>query len=243
MPKNYYVILGIPTNSSLQEIKTAYRRLAKEYHPDYYGHAGSPFPAIQEAYAVLSNPKQRLEYDNTLKRVRSNPPRGETVQRSTVVHEEEVEPLVPEHSDRLHHAHHAQYVQAESRLRAPRPMPGSIFDRFFNTASEQWDYSRQFRENLDIAVILTPEQAYRGGHVRLRLPAGMQCPECLGRGGWGIYECRQCFGTGSLRGEVPLLLNYPAGITTNHRVQFPLHRYGIPGYTLNVRFLIDEDRF
>lgn len=237
MPKNYYVILGIPTNSSLREIKTAYRRLAKEYHPDYYGHTGSPFPAIQEAYAVLSNPKQRLNYDNTLKSVRSKQPGGKTIQRSPAVQEVEIEPLVPEHSDRV------QQAQAESRLRSPRPMPGSIFDRFFNTASEQWDYSRHFQENLDIAVILTPEQADRGGHVRLRLPAGMRCPECLGRRDWGIYECRPCFGTGSLQGEVPLLLNYPAGITTNHRVQFPLHRYGIPGYTLNVRFLIDEHHF
>ena len=49
MPKNYYVVLGIPSTSSQEEIKTAYRRLAKEFHPDRYGEGHSPFQVIQEA--------------------------------------------------------------------------------------------------------------------------------------------------------------------------------------------------
>jgi len=61
MPKNYYIILGISTDSSQQEIKSAYRRLAKAFHPDIYKEKHSPFPVIQEAYAVLSDPQRRQD--------------------------------------------------------------------------------------------------------------------------------------------------------------------------------------
>ena len=64
MPKNYYIILGVPSTSSQDQIKTAYRQLAKEYHPDRYGKGRTPFQVIQEAYSVLSDPIQRQDYDN-----------------------------------------------------------------------------------------------------------------------------------------------------------------------------------
>ena len=63
MPKNYYIILGIPSKSSQEEIKSAYRRLAKEFHPDRYGDNNSPFLNVQEAYSVLSDPVRRRAYD------------------------------------------------------------------------------------------------------------------------------------------------------------------------------------
>lgn len=63
MPKDYYLILGITSEATLDDIKDAYRRLAKEYHPDHYGENQSPFLAIQEAYSVLSDPMKRQTHD------------------------------------------------------------------------------------------------------------------------------------------------------------------------------------
>lgn len=66
--RNYYEILGVSKNSSQQEIKEAYRKLAKIYHPDY----NDSFDAIQimqlinEAYDVLSDIKKRKQYDSKL---------------------------------------------------------------------------------------------------------------------------------------------------------------------------------
>ncbi len=64
MPKNYYIILGIPATSSQEEIKSAYRRLAKEFHPDIYTEGHLPFQVIQEAYSVLGDPISRRAYDD-----------------------------------------------------------------------------------------------------------------------------------------------------------------------------------
>ena len=64
--KNYYKILGVSENASQDVIKKAYRSLAKKYHPDKHkgdSNAESKFKEISEAYAVLSNPKKRKEYD------------------------------------------------------------------------------------------------------------------------------------------------------------------------------------
>lgn len=64
--KDYYKILGVSENASLDDIKKAYRKLAKEYHPDARGgdkRAEERFKNISEAYAVLKDPQKRKEYD------------------------------------------------------------------------------------------------------------------------------------------------------------------------------------
>ncbi|MFH2092888.1 MAG: DnaJ domain-containing protein [Pseudomonadota bacterium] len=67
MPKNYYLVLGITSTATADDIKEAYRRLAKEFHPDYYGENQSPFLAIQEAYSVLSDPIKRQSHDQLVR--------------------------------------------------------------------------------------------------------------------------------------------------------------------------------
>ena len=66
--KNYYEILGISIESSTDEIKTAYRKLARKYHPDINKSpdAIQMFKDITEAYETLSTPQEREKY-NTLK--------------------------------------------------------------------------------------------------------------------------------------------------------------------------------
>ena len=63
MAKNYYTILGILPTATPEDIRGAYRKRAKELHPDHYGKNSSPFLEVQEAYGVLSDPKHRRKYD------------------------------------------------------------------------------------------------------------------------------------------------------------------------------------
>ena len=63
--KDYYEVLGVSKTSSLDEIKKAYKNLAKKYHPDLNKDAGSSekFKEINEAAAILGDEKKREQYD------------------------------------------------------------------------------------------------------------------------------------------------------------------------------------
>lgn len=65
MSKDYYKILGVARDADAKEIKRAFRKLAKEYHPDQNGdpEAVQKFKEINEAFSVLSNPDKRHQYD------------------------------------------------------------------------------------------------------------------------------------------------------------------------------------
>lgn len=64
-PRDYYETLGIPRNASPEEVKSAFRKLARQYHPDVSdaSNAEEHFKEINEAYAVLSDPEKRSAYD------------------------------------------------------------------------------------------------------------------------------------------------------------------------------------
>lgn len=61
--KDFYAVLGVPERASRGEIKGAYRRLAKQHHPDVRTGDPERFREIQEAYEILSDPGRRGSYD------------------------------------------------------------------------------------------------------------------------------------------------------------------------------------
>ena len=67
--QTYYQVMGLAPEASGKEIKTAYRRLARKYHPDLNkaANAEAQFKALGEAYEVLKDPKKRKAYDASLR--------------------------------------------------------------------------------------------------------------------------------------------------------------------------------
>ena len=66
MGQDYYQVLGIKRGASEEEVQKAYRKLARQYHPDLHpddASAKTKFQEVQQAYEVLSDPKKREMYD------------------------------------------------------------------------------------------------------------------------------------------------------------------------------------
>src|SRR6202041_618790 len=65
--KDYYKVLGVPRTASQDDIKKAFRKLARQYHPDVAKDkkgGEERFKEINEAYEVLGDPQNRTKYDN-----------------------------------------------------------------------------------------------------------------------------------------------------------------------------------
>src|SRR5580693_3268723 len=63
--KDFYKELGVSSDASAKEIKTAYRKLGSDLHPDKNPDGAEQFKAVSEAYSVLSDEAKRKEYDET----------------------------------------------------------------------------------------------------------------------------------------------------------------------------------
>ncbi len=233
MPKNYYIVLGIPAASSQEDIKAAYRQLAKEFHPDRYGEGHSPFQTIQEAYSVLSDPARRRAYDDRREHQRLTGPYG--VKAASMSERIVPEPLVPEQGP-------VDLGEASltRSFESYRPSFDALFDRILTNFEESRRAKAERPEPVTVVVHLTPDQAFRGGHVRLTVPARIRCPNCRGAGGLGYYECWRCGGAGFMTGEYPVMVSYPPGISDSHTVQLSVDRFGILNLYLNLRFRISD---
>ena len=68
--RDYYEVLGVSPDAGADEIKRAYRRLARRYHPDISGdERGAAFLEVSRAYEILNNPDRRRSYDARLRSV------------------------------------------------------------------------------------------------------------------------------------------------------------------------------
>lgn len=235
MAKNYYVILGVDPDASQEQIKSAYRQKVKEFHPDYYGDDSGPFLAVQEAYTVLSDLERRRAYDDEL--AGGSRHRNVSIGRAAEWLRSKrapVEPLIPtapltdleeDFFGRSFETYEFWFEQ--------------IFDRFWSRFDMPVRSRRRRVENIDLEIALTREQARRGGQVRVRLPVPVRCPTCGGRGGVGFFECRSCFGQGLVTEEYPLLIDFPAGLPSGHRVKISLARFGLVNTYLTIYFSVE----
>lgn len=224
MAKSYFAILGISPNASVDEIRSAFRRLAKEYHPDHYAGSSERFRDIQEAYAVLGNSRRRREYEQSIRKV----PIKTSLRPSTYTGPE---PLIPEKRPV-----DIGDISPVRSFQSFTPSFDEIFDWLWRNFSDLTQPKSARVQNLTLEVTLTPDQARRGGNARVMVPAQAVCPTCRGRGGVGIYECTRCAGEGVISGEIPVSVAFPTGLTKDHAVMIPLNRFGIRNVHITVLF-------
>jgi DnaJ-class molecular chaperone len=224
MAKSYFAILGISSSATADEIRSAYRRLAKEFHPDHYAGDSEKFQEVQEAYSVLGNSRSRREYKQNIRKVSPKTPSRRT-------HYPEPEPLIPEQGPV-----DLGEVSPVRSFQSFTPSYDEIFNWLWNNFSSLEQPKSGGVKNLTLEVPLTPEQARRGGNARIMVPAQALCPTCRGHGGVGFYECARCAGEGIISGEMPISVAFPPGLIRDHAVMIPLDRFGIRNVHVTVLF-------
>ncbi len=224
MAKSYFAILGISPGATTDEIRSAYRRLAKEFHPDHYSGGSERFQDIQEAYSVLGNRRRRSEYEQNIRKVSRKAPWRHAAFS-------EPEPLIPEQSP----ADLGEISPVRS-FQSFTPSFDEIFDWLWSSFSDLAPPKSGRIQSMTLEVTLTPEQARLGGNARIMVPAQALCPTCRGRGGVGFYECSRCAGEGVISGEMPISVAFPPGLTRDHAVVIPLERFGIRNIHITVLF-------
>ena len=224
MAKSYFAILGISPNAAVDEIRSAYRQLVKEFHPDHYTGGSARFRDIQEAYSVLGNQRRRREYEQSIRKAPRKTPLRPTPYS-------EPEPLIPEEGPV-----DLGEVSPVRSFQSFTPSMDEIFDWLWSNFSDITQPKSSRVQNLTLEVALTQEQAHHGGNARIMVPAQAVCPTCRGHGGVGFYECVRCTGEGIISGEMPVFVSFPPGLSKDHAVMIPLDRFGIPNTHITVLF-------
>ena len=95
---------------------------------------------------------------------------------------------------------------------------------------------------MNVEIRISPEEALQGGRARILVPARLRCPDCLGRGGLGFFQCWRCDGAGVIQGEYPVTITFPSGVVNNYVVEIPLDSFGISNFYLRAIFRVSEGR-
>lgn len=199
--KSYYTILGVAPTASLDEIKAAFRDLARRYHPDRCPEdeaATAEFKRASEAYEILSDPAKRRRYEQLETRRRAKETEDTT---PAAWAKEAVSPFdVPAGLD--------QRDWFWTRL---RPF---VDARFQSRGAAPPRETGRPGVDLDVQadLVLAPEEAARGGACAFVLNVDEPCEECDGRGVVMGGGCPACYGCGLVPRHRPLEIDIPPGM-------------------------------
>ena len=206
--KDYYKILGIPKSANAEEIKKAFRKLARKYHPDVNpGDKKSEerFKEINEAYEVLSDADKRRKYDA----------------------------LGPNWAEQFGPAAGRHSSGAGGFRSSPFGFDtSSNFSDFFETlfgnaatgtrstrgrATE--DLRRRVGENIEQPVEVTLQEALAGGTRTFNVQSTEICPICRGLGQINGKLCTNCDGQGQLARSKRIQVKIPAGVDNGSKIR------------------------
>lgn len=206
--KDYYAILGVPKNAAEKDIKSAYRKLARKWHPD--ANPNSPkeaeekFKEISEAYEVLGDPEKRKKYDVL----------GPNWQQAAQQAEQQ-------------RRYRADVGGREFEFDFGGPGGPSGFSDFFDVFFSDIGRRQTARgrglerrgQDLETTIELGLRDVYDGGTKAVSLQIEDLCPRCGGTGTIGGGLCPQCHGTGRIIVNKRFEVSIPRGIGEGQRIR------------------------
>ena len=209
--KDYYQILGVGRNAAEKEIKQAYRRLARKYHPDLNPgdkSAEAKFKEINAAYEVLSDSEKRKKYDQF----------GDQW----------------EYADQFAKAGGHEGVRWDFGKGGTRfeygdlGEFGDIFSSLFGDSGSRMKRGPQRGQDIESPIDISLEEAYHGSTRVIQLQSAEPCTACGGTGRVGNRVCTICGGTGGKVIPRRLEVKIPAGVRNGSRIR--IAGEGSPGH-------------
>ncbi len=170
--KDYYEVLGVSKTASQDEIKSAFRKLAKKYHPDVSKeeNAAEKFKEVQEAYAVLSDENKRRQYDQFGHSAFTNSQGGFTGFEGF------------------------DFGSMDDIF-------GDILRNFGfggGRASSRSGSRREDGSDLLYRMTISFDEAVHGAKRDIKVECEDECDECHGKGGFNSHTCPECKGSGTV---------------------------------------------
>jgi molecular chaperone DnaJ len=193
--KDFYEVLGVSEKASADEIKKAYRKLAKQYHPDANRDdpkAADRFKEVGEAYTVLSDPEKRKQYDQMRRLGAFGFGRGREGRGSAG----------PTRPGTAPGGEGFTFDDLQG-FGGISDLFSSIFDR--GGRRERGGTRRaggpRRGEDVEYVVDVTFETAVAGGKIAIDVPITEECATCSGTGaapGSSVVGCKECGGSGTV---------------------------------------------
>ncbi len=207
--KDYYAVLGVPKGAAEKDVKSAYRKLARKWHPDANPDnpkaAEEKFKEISEAYEVLGDPEKRRKYDAL----------GSDWQRAARQAEQQRQYRTRFDEDSFDFGG-AQAGAGPSGF-------SDFFDMFFSgIGRRQTSQSTTFQQrgqDLETTIELALRDVYDGGKKAVALQVEDVCPRCRGTGTDNGRLCPQCSGTGRVLVTKKFEVTVPKGIGDGQRIR------------------------
>ncbi len=203
--KDYYSLLGVKRDASEREIKQAYRKLARKYHPDVNSgdkSAEAQFKQINEAYEVLSDKEKRRKYDRFGDQWQYADQFAKAGGRQTPFGD-------------FSQSGGTQFYFGEQDL-------DSVFDdlfRGFGAGTFRRRAQPRKGQDIDYPVAVTLEEAYHGTARTLSLQIEEPCSSCQGAGRVQNVPCSVCRGAGVVSKLKRLEVKIPPGVRDKSRVR------------------------
>jgi molecular chaperone DnaJ len=216
--KDYYQVLGVSRDADEKQIKSAYRTLARKYHPD--ANTDDPntedrFKEVNEAYEVLKDPDKRAKYDRF----------GADWERYQHAEASDFSGAPQDFSSWFSGTPGGGRVHYEYRTTGETGF-SDFFETLFGdhfagrtTTRERARTQPQRGQDFEYPVEIPLRDAYHGTSRRFDLQIQERCPSCAGTGMNGRGFCQQCGGSGTMPKNKTIEVQIPAGVRTGSRVR------------------------